>query len=273
MPSRRPEYARVVGYLTTRGDVRARGLPARRSSSTGTHGYQFVESHRWMGELGVRYLLGVDGISLFMVALTALLFPIGLLASAQDRAARRRSRSGCSLLEAAVIGVFLALDLVLFFVALRVRARADVLPHRGLGPRQQALRGDEVLPLHDGRFRVPVRRRCCRVAFLYQHAPGTRSRSTSARSPSGRRRTGNISIGDRASGCSSRSAIGVRGEGAAVPVPHVAARRAHRGADRGFGRAGRRAAQDGHLRVPALRDPDVPAGRGRPRADPARARR
>ena len=75
----------------------------------------------------------------------------------------------------------------------------------------------------------------------------------------------------RPSGCSSRSRR-LRGEGAAVPVPHVAARRAHRRADRGLGRAGRRAAEDGHLRVPALRDPDVPAGRGRPRADPARAR-
>ena len=53
----------------------------------GTHGYQFVENHRWIGEFGVRYTLGVDGISLFMVALTALLFPIGLLASARDRAA------------------------------------------------------------------------------------------------------------------------------------------------------------------------------------------
>ena len=62
---------------------------------TNTHGYQFVENHRWMGELGVRYLLGVDGISLFMVALTAVLFPIGLLARPTSRG-RRPSRSGCS---------------------------------------------------------------------------------------------------------------------------------------------------------------------------------
>ena len=45
-------------------------------------GYQFVESKVWIEALGIRYLMGVDGISLFMVVLTGLLFPIALLASA-----------------------------------------------------------------------------------------------------------------------------------------------------------------------------------------------
>ena len=45
--------------------------------------------------LGVRWTLGVDGISLFMVALTALLFPIALLASAEAREAEVVHRSGC----------------------------------------------------------------------------------------------------------------------------------------------------------------------------------
>ena len=35
--------------------------------------------HGWFCDTGVSYLVGVDGISVFMVALTALLFPIGLL--------------------------------------------------------------------------------------------------------------------------------------------------------------------------------------------------
>ena len=58
----------------------------------------------------------------------------------------------------------------------------------------------------------------------------------------------------------------VRSEGSVVPVAHVAARRAHRRADRGLGDPGRRAAEDGHVRVPAVRDPDVPAGGRRLRA-------
>ena len=46
-------------------------------------GYQFVESKVWIKSLGIRYLMAVDGISLFMVVLTGLLFPIALLASSK----------------------------------------------------------------------------------------------------------------------------------------------------------------------------------------------
>jgi NADH-quinone oxidoreductase subunit M len=115
MPTRRPEYTRIVGYLTTAATLGLAIYLLVQFSAT-THGYQFVESHRWMGELGVRYSLGVDGISLFMVALTALLFPIGLLASAEITKPKAFT-FWMLLLEAALITVFLSLDLVLFFVA------------------------------------------------------------------------------------------------------------------------------------------------------------
>ena len=59
--------------------------------------------------------LGVDGISLFMVALTALLIPIGLLASAELEKPKSFT-FWMLLLEAAVIGVFLALDAIVFFI-------------------------------------------------------------------------------------------------------------------------------------------------------------
>ena len=64
----------------------------------------------------------------------------------------------------------------------------------------------------------------------------------------------------------------VRDQGAAVPVPHVAAARAHRGADRGIGGAGRRDPEDGRVRPRAVLVRAVPAGRRRPRATAARAR-
>ena len=53
----------------------------------------------------------------------------------------------------------------------------------------------------------------------------------------------------------------VRDQGAAVPVPHLAAGRARRGADRRLGDPGGRAAEDGHLRAAALRVPAVPERR------------
>ena len=49
--------------------------------STKTVDFQFVQNRPWIPALGVRYIVGVDGISIFMIAVTALLFPLGLLAS------------------------------------------------------------------------------------------------------------------------------------------------------------------------------------------------
>jgi NADH-quinone oxidoreductase subunit M len=83
---------------------------------TGTADYQFVEDHRWIESIGVRYIMGVDGISLFMVALTALLFPLALLASAKIDVDVKAYTALMLLLEAGVIGVFVSLDLILFFV-------------------------------------------------------------------------------------------------------------------------------------------------------------
>ena len=65
----------------------------------------------------------------------------------------------------------------------------------------------------------------------------------------------------------------VRHQGAAVPVPHVAARRARRGADGRLDHPGRRAAEDGDLRPGAVRVPAVPRGRAPVGAGPGDARR
>jgi NADH-quinone oxidoreductase subunit M len=82
----------------------------------GDGGFQFVEQVSWYQPWGVGWHLGVDGISLLLVALTALLFPISLAASRSvDRRVREYAAS-MLLLEAAIIGVFLALDLLVFFV-------------------------------------------------------------------------------------------------------------------------------------------------------------
>ena len=78
---------------------------------------QFVEDVSWFAPLGIRYALGVDGISLFLVLLTTLLMPIAIYFSnlfVHDRIGPYLALM--LLLETAMIGVFLALDLVLFFV-------------------------------------------------------------------------------------------------------------------------------------------------------------
>ena len=114
VPARRPELTRVVGYVTSAA-VFGLAVYLLIQFDTGRSGYQFVSDHRWMPAIGIRWTLGVDGISLFMVALTALLIPVGLLASAELEKPKSFT-FWMLLLEAAVVGVFLALDTIVFFV-------------------------------------------------------------------------------------------------------------------------------------------------------------
>ncbi|MFC5380789.1 NADH-quinone oxidoreductase subunit M [Aquipuribacter nitratireducens] len=88
--------------------------------------YQFAEEVSWIPQLGVTYALAVDGIALSMVALTAVLVPVCLLASWRElgpAAAGQVDRGFLALvlvLEALVIGVFAARDLFLFYVFFEV---------------------------------------------------------------------------------------------------------------------------------------------------------
>jgi NADH-quinone oxidoreductase subunit M len=78
---------------------------------------QFVEKVSWIPSLGVSYHLGVDGISMLLVVLTAFLTPLALLASWESVGVRLKGFVALMLLlEAGTIGVFLALDLFLFYV-------------------------------------------------------------------------------------------------------------------------------------------------------------
>ena len=78
---------------------------------------QFVEDLAWVESLGIRYQLGVDGISLFLVVLTALLTPIVILSSWTDINKRVRAfHSMMLMLETGMLGAFVACDLFLFYV-------------------------------------------------------------------------------------------------------------------------------------------------------------
>jgi NADH-quinone oxidoreductase subunit M len=79
--------------------------------------FQFVERHAWIPDFDIKYLVGVDGISLLLVVLTAFLTPIALLSSWESVHARTKAFSiFILLLESAMIGVFVSLDLFLFYV-------------------------------------------------------------------------------------------------------------------------------------------------------------
>jgi len=79
-------------------------------------GFQMIEQATWVRSLHLRYLVGVDGVSLFMVLLTTFLMPIAILASWKIEKNVRLYMAAFLFLETGMIGTFLALDLLLFFL-------------------------------------------------------------------------------------------------------------------------------------------------------------
>jgi len=113
-PARRTEWAKAAGFVTALATL-GMALWMLADFDGHAHGYQYEVQHDWIGNLGVHFTLGVDGISLFMVVLTAVLIPIGLLASVHEPNFKQFT-VWMLVLEASVIGVFVALDLIVFFV-------------------------------------------------------------------------------------------------------------------------------------------------------------
>ena len=82
----------------------------------GVKGFQFQELAVWYSAINSSYHIGIDGISLTMVLLTTLLTPLALLASFSVKENIQSYMILFFLLEMGMLGVFLALDLLLFFV-------------------------------------------------------------------------------------------------------------------------------------------------------------
>ncbi len=80
-------------------------------------GFQLIENINWLEDGSIAYRVGVDGISLFFIILSALLTPICILASWDSVRVRVKEYMIAFLaLETMMIGMFCALDLVLFYV-------------------------------------------------------------------------------------------------------------------------------------------------------------
>lgn len=80
-------------------------------------GMQLVEQHVWVRDWGISYKMGIDGISLFLVLLTTLLGPLVIIASWNDIQDRvKEFLISLLILQVGMIGVFVSLDLFLFYV-------------------------------------------------------------------------------------------------------------------------------------------------------------
>jgi NADH-quinone oxidoreductase subunit M len=82
----------------------------------GSAGFDLIESARWIPTLGVGYKVGVDGVSLPLAAMTSLVFVASVAYPVDFRGRPRQYFALMLFLEGVSLGLFLALDLFLFFV-------------------------------------------------------------------------------------------------------------------------------------------------------------
>ena len=211
----------------------------------GTNGnMQLVESLRWMPSFGINYIVGIDGISLFLVLLTTLLTPIAILASWSVQDKVKEYLIFMLLLETGMLGAFVALDLFLFYVFWEVM----LVPMYFLigvwgGTRRIYAALKFVVYTMAGSLLMLV-------AIIYlATSPRADRPGAHFRFPE----TLSDSICRWSNKCGSfRLRFVVRNQGAAVSLSHLATRRSRRSADGGLGDPCRRAAQARHLRFSPL---------------------
>ena len=115
----RDEHARAVRWIALIGSLAGLlvTLPLYGGFQTGTAAMQFVEKAVWIERFNINYHLGVDGISFWFVPLTAFITVIVVLASWESITERVNQYMGAFLiLSGLMIGVFTALDGMLFYV-------------------------------------------------------------------------------------------------------------------------------------------------------------
>ena len=173
--------------------------------------FQFEEKASWLPALGMTYHLGLDGLSLYMVLLTALMLPLCVLGSWTYIGKRIKEFHICLLLmTGACIGVFASLDFVLFYVFWEAMLVPMYLLIAVWGGPRRRYASHQVLPLHAGRLHFAVGRdrglpSCGRV-LLHTRVDGEELF---------------LQVSDLGL---PGNGLGVRHQGSHVPLPHLAAR-------------------------------------------------
>jgi NADH-quinone oxidoreductase subunit M len=114
VPRAQEAVVRVVGFLVSFAAGVLTILVAVYFES-GADAFQLVSDHPWIRDFGISWKIGVDGISLWLVVLTGVLFPIALAGPVVTWDVKTYT-AWMLLLEAGCLGVFVALDLFVFFL-------------------------------------------------------------------------------------------------------------------------------------------------------------
>ena len=250
-----------AGHLAGHGAVRGAAAGPLQLSRAGD--LQYVVDRPWIDVINSRYIMGIDGISLPLVLLTALIVPLCIVYSFGHFPEPRNPKAFLALLlvlETGMIGTFTAQDLILFFVFFEV----VLLPMYfmigvwGGENRRYAAIKFFLFTLFGSALML--------VSFLAMFflADGTIAGLEVARTFDMRALSGGATVAIARTSqlwifaaCSWDSA-----SRADVPVPHVVAGRPHRGSHGGLGDPGGGAVEARHVRLRAGRHPDAARGGG-----------
>jgi NADH-quinone oxidoreductase subunit M len=114
----RPEWMKLAALVSS-VTTAALSLWLLAAFKSGEAGFQFVSQHLWISQWGISWHLGVDGISLFLIVLTGILFPL-VIVGIDPHHNETSYFAWMLLLQAGVMGSFLSLDLFLFFVMFEI---------------------------------------------------------------------------------------------------------------------------------------------------------
>ncbi|MDH5526954.1 MAG: NADH-quinone oxidoreductase subunit M [Nitrospirota bacterium] len=110
------QTVKVLALVTTIADFLI-SLPLWMKFDHGTANFQFVEKYSWIPTFNINYHIGVDGISLLLIIMTTFLAPFCVLCSWNAIADRNREfMINIMVMQTAMVGVFAALDMALFYI-------------------------------------------------------------------------------------------------------------------------------------------------------------
>jgi NADH-quinone oxidoreductase subunit M len=138
-------FAKLTALLFTVADLVWVIVMATQFNTSGPT-FQFTEEYSWIPQFGVHYALGVDGIALVLIGMTAVLMPVVVLASWHDAdgpEVRRSPKTYFALmlvLDTMMMGTFAATDVFLFYVFFEAMLipMYFMIGSFGVGPRQYA---------------------------------------------------------------------------------------------------------------------------------------
>ncbi len=209
-------------------------------------GFQFVESVPWLAGVDVEYRMGVDGISLLLVLLTVFLTPIAILSSWSITKRVREFMIAFLLLETMTVGMFSALDFVVFYIFFEAVLLPMYLIIGVWGGERRIYAAVKffLFTLAGSLFMLLA------LVWMWRNA-GTHGHRHAAPHPH---------PGACADVAVHRLPRLLRREGRGLAAAYLAAGCVWRGAAARHHHAGRRALQNGRLRLPALCRADAPAG-------------